>query len=221
MTAPQYSPHGSWKNRLSAYGQLSGTPYGYLAPVSWVLPNKPGAMRILGFGVSEGSVIAAGGRAMVPQGSATSTGTLQAGAIVPMVPEGSSTSTGSIEMAGAAAMVPQGSATSSGSVQAGGIINILSLTGSSTGTGSVTLTALGFMVPESGGPTPLSPEGLAAAVLDAPLADHNEPGTVGEALNNVGAGGNPWASDVASNNNPGTFGERIQKLVTKNQLFID
>ncbi|MGL6122528.1 MAG: hypothetical protein ACRC1W_05790, partial [Shewanella sp.] len=44
MTAVNYSPHSSQKNRFSAFGQLSGTPYGYLAPISWVLPNRPGAM---------------------------------------------------------------------------------------------------------------------------------------------------------------------------------
>lgn len=214
MTAAQYSPHGSWKNRLSSFGQLSGTPYGYLAPISWVLPNQPGAMKIIGAGVSSGSATAAGGRAMEPVGAGTSIGSVAAGAVVPMVPQGAATSIGAVAMAGAAAMVPQGAATSTGSVAAGGIINILALNGSASGTGAVTLTALGFMVPESGGPTALSPEGLANAVLDALLADHNAAGTVGEALNNVGAGANPWSSDLSTNTTPGTFGERVQKLLT-------
>lgn len=57
-------------------------------------------------------------------------------------------------------------------------------------------------------------EGIAQAVLDAMLAEHNDAGSVGEALNNVGASGNPWASALSSNNTAGTFGERIQKLLT-------
>jgi len=70
------------------------------------------------------------------------------------------------------------------------------------------------MEAEAGGATPLSPEALAASLLNALLAEYNEPGTVGEALNNVGASGNPWSSLTADNNTAGTFGARIQKLLT-------
>lgn len=67
--------------------------------------------------------------------------------------------------------------------------------------------------------TELSPESLAAALLNAALASYNEAGSVGEALNNVGASGNPWASDTSSNTSAGTFGELVQKLLTKGQFL--
>ncbi len=101
----------------------------------------------------------------------------------------------------------------------GAIISSIASASSSISGASSTLTAEANMIASAGGPTELSPEGLASAILDALLADHNLAGTVGEALNNVGASGNPWASDLATNNNAGSFGERIQKLLTKNQFL--
>lgn len=219
MTAVNYSPHSSLKNRLSAFGQLSGTPYGYLAPMSWVLPNKPGAMRVIANATSVGAATGAAGRGIEASGSSTSVGSVLAGAIVPIVADSTSTSTGSVTMAGAAAIVADGTSTSVGSVSLGGIINILDASGAASSSGACNLTALGWIDASAGGPTPLSPEGLANAVLDALLADHTDPGTVGEALNNVGASSNPWSADLASNTAANTFGERVQRLLTKAQFL--
>lgn len=44
------------------------------------------------------------------------------------------------------------------------------------------MTALAFMEAESGGPAPLSPEGLAIAVWSALIDDYSDPGTAGERL---------------------------------------
>ena len=74
--------------------------------------------------------------------------------------------------------------------------------------------ALAHMNAEAGGPTPLSPEGLASAVWDTVLADHQEIGSTGKALNDAGSAGNPWSADLASNNTSGTFGYLVQKLLT-------
>jgi hypothetical protein len=102
--------------------------------------------------------------------------------------------------------------------QAGAIVLALA-NGSASITSEAGLRALAHMVASAGGPTPLSPEGLANAVLDAMLADHTEAGTVGEALNNVSASSNPWSAPLDGNDSDGTFGEQVQKLLTKTQFI--
>lgn len=72
----------------------------------------------------------------------------------------------------------------------------------------------GFMTAEITPYTELSPQSLAASLLNSLLADFNDAGTVGEALNSIGAASNPWSSDLSSNTTPGTFGERVQQLLT-------
>lgn len=67
--------------------------------------------------------------------------------------------------------------------------------------------------------TELSPESLAAALLNSLLAEYNDPGTVGEALNSIGTASNPWSSDLSSNNTPGSFGARLQQILTLAQYM--
>jgi hypothetical protein len=81
-------------------------------------------------------------------------------------------------------------------------------------TPNLDMTALAFMIAEAGGPTELSPQGLANAVWDTVLADHVDAGTTGAALNDAGGAGNPWSADLSSNNTPGTFGNFVQKLLS-------
>ena len=59
-------------------------------------------------------------------------------------------------------------------------------------TAGLTAYAIGIMEGTSGGSDPLSPAGLATAVWAAVAASNNDPGSMGELLNNSGAGGNPW-----------------------------
>jgi hypothetical protein len=105
-----------------------------------------------------------------------------------------------------------------GTAQLGGIIPV-EASASCVITPSVTMSALANMEAEAGGPTPLSPEGLADAVWDELLSDHLNAGSTGEALSNAGGAGNPWDSLLSANNDPGTFGERVQKILTKNQFI--
>jgi hypothetical protein len=126
--------------------------------------------------------------------------------------------TGSAQLAAAVSAQASATMTLAANALAGGIFPV-EASGSASLSPSVVLTARAFMEASAGGPTPLSPEGLANAVLDALLADHTLAGSVGEALNNIGASSNPWSSDLASNNAPGTFGERVQKLLTTTKYF--
>ena len=107
----------------------------------------------------------------------------------------------------------------SGNVTTADLTNVVNLLASISGSGNITTADVTTLINLSasignGTAENLTYEGIAVAVLDALLADHNDAGSVGEALNNVGAGGNPWASALSSNTTPGTFGERVQKLLT-------
>lgn len=111
------------------------------------------------------------------------------------------------------------SITASGTITTADLGNILNMTAALSASGNLTTANLTTLINLSADISnaaagELTYQGIAEAVLDALLADHNGAGTVGEALNNVGAGGNPWSSDLSTNNNPGSFGERVQKLLT-------
>jgi hypothetical protein len=75
------------------------------------------------------------------------------------------------------------------------------------------LSALAHLEAESGGPTPLSPEGLAQAVWSEDLTPYSGV-SAGQALKDAGSAGNPWSATLASNNTPGTFGWFVQELLT-------
>lgn len=218
-TSEILSTSGSMKNRhYGGFATNSATPNGYLAPGSWVLPMKSGSMS--SYTVSTGAIantvaVMYAGRNL--EGTATGTMVLtnaQLDQVIAMI--ASALLSMSVANGGLSAAVSMDAsallAIQTLSAQLGGIFDV---TASSlmTMNPAVTMTALANMDAEAGGPTPLSPEGLAAAILNSILADYNDSGSVGEALNNVGAAGNPWAAALSANNDPGTFGEKIQKLL--------
>jgi hypothetical protein len=90
-----------------------------------------------------------------------------------------------------------GSMVLSGSALLGARINITA-SGTMTLTPSVALGGKAFMEASGGGPTPLSPEGLAEAVWNSIAADFNSPGTMGEKLNDSGSASNPWTEVIES-----------------------
>lgn len=96
----------------------------------------------------------------------------------------------------------------------GGIIPV-DASSSMTLTPDVVMTAKAFMEASAGGPTALSPEGLAQAVWSSQTSDYNTPGTMGKAVTDAGSAGNPWSAELASNLDAGTFGAHVQKLLTK------
>lgn len=65
----------------------------------------------------------------------------------------------------------------------------------------------------------VTPETVAAAVWEALTSQFNTAGTMGKALQDASAAGNPWAAELVSNNDSGTFGERIQKLLTTGKFL--
>lgn len=203
---------GAFSNRFSGY------PNGAIHPESFILPQKTGSLASYTRSASALDDTTANLIPAMPMIASSSMSlavtNAQLDQIFQIIASGTLALTGSASIASAVSALASGSIVLSGSAQLGGIIPIYA-NSSMALTANVVLTALAFMEAEAGGPTPLSPEGLANAVLDALLADHNTTGTVGEALNNVRASGNPWSSDLASNNTDGTFGKKVQELLTK------
>jgi hypothetical protein len=199
-------------------------PSGNLSPSAFIMPQKNGGLS--SFTSAAGAISPTA--TLIPArnlvGSAAMVITLtnaQLDQIVSAVASGAlSISVLQAILAGAANAIASGSGVISvDSALCGAIFSVTATTsGVASGTGS-TLTAKANLSADAGGPTPLSPEGLANAVLDALLADHVDAGTVGEALNSIGAAGNPWSADLTTNNDPGTFGERVQKLLKKAEFL--
>ncbi len=211
---------GGFRNRM--VGGLNQTFGGYangqLSPSSFVLPTKDGSISSYVEGhiaVTQNTVILIPGLSMAGAGAITITvANAQLDATFPMVASGSIVvAVDSAALAAAVNASASGTITVTGTAQLGGIFDLLA-SGTITTDSDAFLSALAWIEAEAGGPTPLSPEGLANAVWQAQAVDQNDPGTMGELLNDAGAAGNPWAADLASNNTDGTFGGFVQKLLS-------
>ena len=97
------------------------------------------------------------------------------------------------------------------SAQLGGIIPVEAASSMSLSP-DVTMTANAFMIAEAGGPTALSPEGLAQAVWSALLADYQIVGTMGKAMSDAGSAGDPWSTLLPGSYAPGTAGDKLSKI---------
>lgn len=222
---------GSWqkgglRNRFA--GGFSGTfgayPSGGNHPNAYVLPQKPGA--ISSYTRSNGA-LTPGTNTLVPavpmsvntSGSITVTAAVldQIISLVSNLSGNISVTTAQLSAAAGIAVSASG-AISLTSAQLGAIISMIC---SPTGAISpaANMTALANLSSTIGGPTPLSPEGLAQAVWNALTATYQAPGSMGEAVGNAGAGANPWDELLSASTTDGTFGKRIQELLTKNQYL--
>jgi len=212
-----------YADNTASIDDKSGVPNGYNMS-ALLMPLKAGGMSSYNFAqlvITQSTADAKMGKALALSGNLELT-VLSADLdqIVALIANGTLSIT--VDQASLSAGVLM-AATSTGTIavnlaQLGGIIPI---SGSSNIviTPSVTMTALGFMIAEAGGPTPLSPEGLAQAVWSALLADFPDAGTMGKALQDAGGAGNPWAALLASNQDPGSFGEHVQKLLTQGKFL--
>lgn len=215
------SPPSTRRNRhLGGVPQYTSTPNAYRNPMALVLPKIAGGMSSnkqveIALAKSGATLV----NAQYMTAASTVTFTLVSAALGQIF---AALASGTITFAQAtAALEAKFAAAGSGaitiSVSSAELGGTFSMEASSTITVTPAglLTAIAFMEASAGGATPLSPEGLAAAVWSALKTQYNEAGTMGEALNDAGGAGNPWASDLASNNTPDTFGEHVQKLLKK------
>lgn len=214
MNNEDYSPTSSRKNRLSSFGKISGTPPSYLAPISWVLPDIGGAMGSFDiFGITGSGAGAAGRNLEAPSSASITLTNAELQQIVTLVATQLIIFSSNADLRAAVQM--QASAilalATTANIQA--MIDIM-VSGNIAITPSGILTALAHMNAEAGGPTPLSPEGLAEAVWSKDITGYTDVNSAGRKLNDAGGAGNPWSADLASNNTVGTFGYLVQKLLT-------
>lgn len=175
--------------------ELAGIPSGHLAPSSWNLPYKPGAMSsftscVVQFSISTPTLAA--GRNI--DGSTTVTFTVNPAAgqlIVSAVGSTSITFNLSAQLAGA--LAASGSAAITVTVNNATLGAIVDAVGAAlvSVTASATPRATGNL---SGNITPfteLSPQNLAAAVWGSLAVQYDSAGTMGELLNSAGAASDP------------------------------
>ena len=172
--------------------KLAGIPSGHLAPSSWVLPYKPGAMSSFTqcvVTVTPGTLNLAAGRNL--SGSTTVTVTVDPAAGQLIVSASGSTSITfnlSAQLAGALSAVGSTAITVTvNNPTLGAIVDAVGATLVQITT-SATPRATGNMVGNITPFTELSPQSLAAAVWNAIAAEYTESGTMGE-LMNTGASG--------------------------------
>lgn len=212
--------NGGGRNRFvgGLNARFGGYPNGHLASSSFILPQKSGSIS----SYKEAVVFINGLANLIPAQPMEANSLIQLtlssaqlDQIVQAALSGSlSIAVSSAILAGAANASGSGAMTITvDSALCGAIISVLA---SANGVISpnVTITAIGSMEAEAGGPTALSPEGLANAVWGANASDNNDAGTMGEKLNDAGSAGNPWSALLVDNNAPGTFGWFTQKLLT-------
>lgn len=211
---------GGLRNRFigGVDSRFGGYPNGHLASSSFVLPQKSGSIS----SYKEAQTFISGLANLVPAQPMIASASLQitlTNAQLDQIVQAIASGTLSISVAQA---ILGGSVSASGSgsctitvdsALCGAIFSVLASANGSISP-SVTITAIGHMDAEAGGPTPLSPEGLASAVWSASATDNNDAGTMGEKLNDAGSAGNPWSANLSDNVTPGTFGWFIQKLLT-------
>lgn len=168
----QFNKNGSMRNMYLTFGPKNAVPNGYLPPYSWVLPITGGGLAsyTLSYGaISQATANLAGARNLV--GSAVLEIVVSNATLDQIVSgEGSA----SLVMAVSnAALAAAAGATASGTMTIvvsdallGAIFSVTATSTMSASADDKTITAIGHMDADAGGATPLSPEGLAASLLD-------------------------------------------------------
>lgn len=180
--------------------ELAGIPSGHLAPSSWVLPYKPGAMSsftscVVQFSTSTPTLAA--GRNI--DGNTTVTFTVNPAdgqLVVSAVGSTSVAFTAAANLAGA--LSAQGAASFAFTVPNATLGAIVNAQGSAPITWSLSATprAIGNLSGDITPFTELSPQSLADAVWSALASAYNNPGTMGELLNSAGSAADPLLGTV-------------------------
>jgi hypothetical protein len=177
----------------------SARPYGYLPPSCWILPRTAGGIASRG-GLLHGT------------GTLTASGALGRNLLATIAGSGSLSATGALIVSAIANL------TGDGTISTANLLAVLQAAATITGSGSLAadVTALGWMLGNLAGSgtltgvryatgtleaditpfTTLSPENLASAVWDALATDSNDPGTMGEKVNDAGSASNPWTEVI-------------------------
>jgi hypothetical protein len=174
---------------------VGGMPSGHLAPSSWMLPLKAGAISayVADLSITNNAPTLIAGRNL--SGDTTLAFTDVSGTLG-LIVSATGTATVSFTADGDLAGSLSGSGTSS--ITFSSPTALLGALVGGVGTASLTLSgaaaarAVGHLAGDIVPFTELSPQSLADAVWSAIASANNSPGTMGELLNNSGAGSNPW-----------------------------
>lgn len=184
-----FSKPGSLKNSYLHFGKLAAYPSGYSCPYAWSMPMSVGAMS--SFTDSKGIITSAGNMAGGFNLSVTDSLVIvntnaQLDQIVSFVASALLQVVGSGTMS--AAVQAQASAVLSmlGNADIQAIIDVVAYSNISLSANSA-LSALAHMNAEAGGPTALSPEGLAEAVWNYLKANPTTTGSMKEVMEKVKA----------------------------------
>jgi hypothetical protein len=213
-------------DQLQSYSRANAVPIGYTHPYNWVMAQNNGGMasfKYLSGLVSFAGDGAGGLNAVASIAGAIALTNANMGLIVSAIASLSGAiSTTNASLVAVLELVANTIA-GSGTLNAatlGALAGVAaSITAQATlSSGSMT-NSPGYMTSSITPYTTLSPESLAASLLNAVLASYNTAGTVGAALNGVGASSNPWSTALSGNNTSGTFGEQVQKLLKKSDFI--
>jgi hypothetical protein len=175
--------------------KLAGVPSGHLAPSSWVLPYKPGAMSSftnLVVTVTPGALNLAAGVNISGDSTVTITVNPADGQLI-VSAVGSTSITFNLAGNLAGALSASGSTSFSITVNNATLGAIVDAVGAALVqfSNSATVRATGNLSGDITPFTELSPQNLAAAVWQALASAYNTPGSMGELLNSAGAAADP------------------------------
>jgi hypothetical protein len=175
--------------------KLAGIPSGHLAPSSWVLPYKPGAMSSftnLVVTVTPGLLNLAAGVNISGDSTVTITVNPADGQLI-VSAVGSTSITFNLAANLAGALSASGSTSFSFTVNNATLGAIVDAIGAALVqfSNSATVRATGNLSGDITPFTELSPQNLAAAVWQALASAYNTPGSMGELLNSAGAAADP------------------------------
>ena len=185
-------------NRIN-FDALASVPSGYPAAVAIVPPLFPGGMssyRRANLRI-DGTAVGALGKNGIATGSISLEGSAVGGLIAGGVASGTITVGGSAVMFAALGGTAVGVITVGGTAEMSAIGHMLA-SGSINVDGSVYETGIGWMVATSDFGNELTADKLAEAVWNKVAADVNDPGTMGEKLNDAGSATNPWTEVIES-----------------------
>jgi hypothetical protein len=208
--------------------QKCGIPTGYAPPYQFVIPIKDGGMASVNTMVGEGEISDTsylGGAKTWPVSTITGRGTVSTTSTLTLLVQmfadiaGSGTiSTG--DMRGycnlVIDLVGSGNADSALNVIAWMASNVVGSGDADTSDLRGKLNMAASIVVTGNVVTAKS---CADAVWDTVLADHQDAGSTGKALNDAGSAGNPWSADADTNNDPGTMGEKIHKIKKDTEMI--
>jgi hypothetical protein len=180
--------------------KLAGVPSGHLAPSSWVLPYKPGAMSSftnLVVTVTPGTLNLAAGVNISGDSTVTITVNPADGQLI-VSAVGSTSITFNLAANLAGALSASGSTSFSFTVNNATLGAIVDAVGAALVqfSNSATIRATGNLSGDITPFTELSPQSLSAAVWSALASAYNAPGTMGEKLNDAGSAANPWTEVI-------------------------